>query len=115
MKTYHVKALWDAEAGVYYSQNDIPGLNIEAETLREFIEIAEELAPQIARSQCARVRRQSQAGPPDSGAGLRVVSGDYYRDLVKLLREAGCQFVRAAKRSHTANSVLKDAGLPKAF
>ncbi len=64
------------------------------------------------------------------------MSGDYYRDLVKLLREAGCQCVRAgkgsheiwyspitqrtftvprAKRSHTANGVLKDAGLPKAF
>jgi hypothetical protein len=47
MKTYHVKALWDAEAGVYYSETDIPGLNIEAATLGEFIEIAEELAPQM--------------------------------------------------------------------
>ncbi len=64
------------------------------------------------------------------------MSGDYYRDLIKLLREADCQFVRAgkgsheiwyspitrrtftvprAKRNHTANAVLKDAGLPKAF
>jgi hypothetical protein len=44
---FYVNALWDAEAGVYYSETNIPGLNIEAETLHEFIEIAEELAPQM--------------------------------------------------------------------
>jgi predicted RNA binding protein YcfA (HicA-like mRNA interferase family) len=60
-----------------------------------------------------------------------------YRDLVRLLREAGCEFVRQGKGSHeiwyspitnkrfsvprntvkvhTANSILTDAGLPKAF
>jgi predicted RNA binding protein YcfA (HicA-like mRNA interferase family) len=59
------------------------------------------------------------------------------RDLVRLLREAGCSFVRSAKGSHeiwfspvtgkpvvvpngivsrhTANAILKQAGLPKAF
>ena len=61
---------------------------------------------------------------------------DYYRDQIKLLKAAGCHFVRPgkgsheiwyspiskrsftvprAKRSHTANAVLKDAGLPKTF
>jgi hypothetical protein len=45
--TYFVKAHWDDEAGVYYSETNIPGLNVEAETLHEFIEIAEELAPQM--------------------------------------------------------------------
>jgi len=61
----------------------------------------------------------------------------YYRELIKLLQLAGCRFVRQAKGSHevwyspitqrnfvipyntevrhTANGVLKDAGLPKAF
>lgn len=59
------------------------------------------------------------------------------RELARLLREAGCSFVRPAKGSHelwfspitakhftvpqgmvsrhTANAVLKQAGLPKAF
>lgn len=45
--TYFVKAHWDEEAGVYYSETNIPGLTVEAETLPEFIEIAEELAPQM--------------------------------------------------------------------
>jgi predicted RNA binding protein YcfA (HicA-like mRNA interferase family) len=62
---------------------------------------------------------------------------DYERDLKKLLREAGCVFERQAsgshemwysprfekhftvpsriKSKHTANGILKQAGLPKAF
>lgn len=65
------------------------------------------------------------------------MSGNLYPDLVKFLRDAGCEFVREAKGSHeiwkspltakpftvpkgvrkkhTANSILKQAGLPKAF
>lgn len=60
-----------------------------------------------------------------------------YRDLVEILREAGCYFVRQGKGSHEiwyspitnrqftvpynldgkmlANAILKEAGLPKAF
>jgi hypothetical protein len=62
---------------------------------------------------------------------------DYSRDLRRILREAGCRFVRHGKGDHeiwyspvtnttfsvdgkivsrhSANGVLKDAGLPKAF
>jgi predicted RNA binding protein YcfA (HicA-like mRNA interferase family) len=62
---------------------------------------------------------------------------DLYRDLIRILRAAGCHLVRSGKGSHeiwyspvsqrhvtvprstksrhTANDVLKQAGLPKAF
>jgi predicted RNA binding protein YcfA (HicA-like mRNA interferase family) len=62
---------------------------------------------------------------------------DFDRELIRLLEDAGCVFVRAGKGSHqiwyspiskrnfpvpvgivsrhTANGVLKDAGLPKYF
>ena len=62
---------------------------------------------------------------------------DFDRDLIRRLEEAGCRYVRAGKGSHqiwyspltkrnfpvptgiksrhTANSVLKDAGLAKEF
>ena len=62
---------------------------------------------------------------------------DYTKDLKKILREAGCSFERqgkgdhelwyspitavkfvvdnAIKSKHTANAVLKQAGLPKKF
>jgi frataxin-like iron-binding protein CyaY len=61
----------------------------------------------------------------------------FYRDLIELLRKAGCTFVRegrgdheiwlspitgkhfsvdkGTKSRHTANEALKQAGLPKAF
>ena len=65
------------------------------------------------------------------------MGGNLYPELVRLLEDAGCKFVRQGKGSHetwyspithqkftvprdtgvrhTANKVLKDAGLPKAF
>jgi hypothetical protein len=43
--SYYVRAIWDEEASVYYSETNIPGLNVEADTICEFIDIAQELAP----------------------------------------------------------------------
>jgi predicted RNA binding protein YcfA (HicA-like mRNA interferase family) len=65
------------------------------------------------------------------------VAGALYRDLIRLLRDGGCNFIRQGKGSHeiwfspvtrrhfpvpcdiqktaTANSILRQAGLPKAF
>jgi predicted RNA binding protein YcfA (HicA-like mRNA interferase family) len=65
------------------------------------------------------------------------MGGNLYPELARLLRDAGCVFIRQAKGSHeiwfspltnqnltvarntvkrhTANKALKDAGLPKAF
>jgi len=62
---------------------------------------------------------------------------DLYRELTRLLQDGGCKFVRQGKgsheiwfspitrrhfpvpsnvsNSHTANAILKQAGLPKAF
>ena len=44
---YFVKALWDAEAAVWISETDIPGLVIEADTLAEFETLLAELAPEM--------------------------------------------------------------------
>jgi predicted RNA binding protein YcfA (HicA-like mRNA interferase family) len=65
------------------------------------------------------------------------MGSNLYRELTKLLSDSGCTFLRQAKGSHeiwfspitnrkfvvpkntmmvhTANGILKDAGLPKAF
>lgn len=65
------------------------------------------------------------------------MASDYYRELTRLLKEAGCTFHRQGKGSHeiwfsplsgrtftvprptkrreTANNALKDAGLPKSL
>ncbi len=46
-RSFTVRALWDDEAKVYYSQSDIDGLHIEAETLDEFEAIMMDLGPQL--------------------------------------------------------------------
>ena len=58
--TYYVNAVWDAEASVYYSESNIPGLVVEADTLAEFVAIAEELAPEMLRDNVFSVGRVGQ-------------------------------------------------------
>jgi len=45
--SYFVAATWDAEAGVWVSESNIPGLHVEAESLGEFEELAMALAPEM--------------------------------------------------------------------
>lgn len=49
-RSYFVRALWDEDARVFYSESDIDGLHIEAETLDEFEEIMMELGPELIAS-----------------------------------------------------------------
>ncbi len=44
---FHVQADWDAEAGVWVSTSDIPGLHVEADTLGEFMDLVAALAPEM--------------------------------------------------------------------
>lgn len=46
-RSFTVKAVWDNEAGVFYSESDIEGLHIEAVTLDEFEEIMMDAAPDL--------------------------------------------------------------------
>lgn len=46
-RSYYVKALWDDEARVFWSESDIKGLHIEAGTLEEFENLVGELAPDL--------------------------------------------------------------------
>ena len=46
-RSYYVKALWDDEARVFWSESDIKGLHIEAGTLEEFGNLVGELAPNL--------------------------------------------------------------------
>lgn len=45
--SFTVTAIWDAEAGVFYSQSDIPGLHVEAATFDEFVALVRDLAPEM--------------------------------------------------------------------
>lgn len=44
---YHVQADWDAEARVWVSTSNIPGLVVEADTLPAFVELVQALAPDL--------------------------------------------------------------------
>lgn len=44
---FHVSADWDAEARVWVSTSNIPGLVVEADTLPEFVELVQALAPDL--------------------------------------------------------------------
>ena len=47
MHTFYVKALWDPEAKVFYSETDIPGLTVEASDVAAFKALVMDLAPDM--------------------------------------------------------------------
>jgi len=65
---FYVKAKWDEEAKVYFSETNVPGLNIEAVTLKEFLELAEDLAPQLLKAN----RPDSETAVTLSGLELAI-------------------------------------------
>ena len=46
-RIFRVKAVWDADAEVFYSQSDIEGFHIEAIDLDDFEAIMMEVAPNL--------------------------------------------------------------------
>lgn len=46
-RTFAITALWDEDAKVFYSESEIIGLHIEAETIEEFERLMFELAPDL--------------------------------------------------------------------
>ncbi|MGH6855864.1 MAG: DUF1902 domain-containing protein [Aestuariivirga sp.] len=46
-RTYFVRALWDSEAKVFYSESDIFGLHIEAATIEEFESVMNDVAADL--------------------------------------------------------------------
>lgn len=45
--TFTVRAVWDGEARVYYSESDIDGLYIEEKTLQAFVATLHKVAPDL--------------------------------------------------------------------
>jgi hypothetical protein len=52
-KVYTVDATWDADAGVFTTRSDIPGLVVEAETFEEVVDLVRALAPEIIAANVA--------------------------------------------------------------
>ncbi len=61
---FYVRAEWDPEAEAFISVTNIPGLNVEAPTLAEFLGVVEELAPAMVQANVpASERTEIAAGP----------------------------------------------------
>ena len=140
--TLVVNAAHDPEAGVWFVESsDLPGLNVEVPTLDALVEVVADLAPDLIEtnlpgaSEPIHISVQHVVTPRTADAAWR--GGNLYPTLARLLRAKGCASVRQGKgsheiwfspltnrrftvprnttKTHTANQVLKDAGLPKAF
>ena len=46
-QSFYVKAIWDAEAGVWCSESNIPGLVLQADTLEEFQDLIQHFGPDL--------------------------------------------------------------------
>jgi hypothetical protein len=46
-RSFSVRALWDEDAEVFYSESDIIGLHIEAKTIDEFEAVLMEVGPDL--------------------------------------------------------------------
>jgi hypothetical protein len=62
-KEYLIHAIWDAEAGVFYAESDVPGLNVEAATLPEFLEILQDVVPELLAANAGT--KDATSGQPD--------------------------------------------------
>ncbi len=63
-KQYHVEAVWDADAKVFYAMSNIPGLNVEAPTVADFIEVVKDLAPDLISA--------NEPGPHTQAPSIRL-------------------------------------------
>lgn len=54
--SFKITATWDPEAGVFYSQSDIPGLHVEAATFDEFVALVCDLAPEMIADNLPQAR-----------------------------------------------------------
>ena len=56
------RPVWDADAKVFYAMSNIPGLNVEAPTVADFIQVVKDLAPDPGRQRAgAGTRRPLQS------------------------------------------------------
>jgi hypothetical protein len=65
-RSFTVRALWDRDANVYYSESDIIGLHIETATLDEFEAVLFEVGPDL-------ILANHMSRPATSPVGIRIL------------------------------------------
>jgi len=51
----YINAMRDAEAGIFFVESNVPGLNVEADTIEEMIEILVDVVPELIKANVGRV------------------------------------------------------------
>lgn len=83
--SFWVKAKWDPENRIFWSESNIVGLHIEAPTLDEFQEVMTALVPEL------------------------IAANHGERELIYSGKKVSVP--RKIVKRHTANGILKDAGV----
>jgi predicted RNA binding protein YcfA (HicA-like mRNA interferase family) len=136
--SFYVKAIWDPDAGVFYSETEVPGLTVEVPSPAEFQQLVLDLAPEVLTCNAGTARFRGD-DTVLGGTGARARRGlmvrDLYPEIARILRDHGQRRSPGGKGSHekwgrddgriliiprtqsrhTAKAVMKQAGLPKAF
>lgn len=94
-KVFEIRAQWDGEAGVWWCSNDELPLTTEAPTFEQLVARVLEIAPEIAA--------ENGLAAPGDEIELHVFAERVQSVPVGIVSR------------HTANGVLEQAGLPKAF
>ena len=135
-----IRAEWDDEASVWAARSDdAPGLATEADTLEALPQVGRPGALTSGSQgmpECWRYPFEQLARKSPVAHGIHMLMGSSFTpELIRPLREAGCKFERPGKGDHgtlfppipgvrfpvdhrvksrhTANAVLKQAGLPR--
>jgi len=141
IKPLFVRADWDEEAHVWVAtSDDVPGLATEGDTLEGLVEKLKLLFQNFLMPMGLNknMKSHSKYSPGDLRLPKeRAWMSDYSKELKQHLQKEGCYFERQGKGDHeiwfspitnirfvvdnhiksrhTANAVLKQAGLPKRF
>ena len=82
--------IWDNETIVFTSSSDIPGLVVETDTFEEFVSLVEALAPGMHAANLPYVTRPYCLDIQSHRSfAVAWLPKDFYRDLTKILSEAG--------------------------
>jgi len=110
-KPYFVRAEWDDEAAVWVAtSDDVPGLVTEAQTIEALDAKLKSMVPELLEA--------NGCMPPDGQVAVELLARRFSVALPAAARSrSGTTFPVDHKilSRHTANGVLKQAGLPKQF